>query len=588
MTADAPAAAETTGSSSSDWILMGMRWLLGLGILVLNRLAPILPQGQTATQTLVLTYLVITLVEALLLWRGRALNAWLQVSLAVDIVFIVLLLLLNASTQNPVLESPLLPLLLLPVVATSLRLGFPENLGLNLASLAGYALAVVWDHLKQQELPAPADPNFLKIGLFGGLIVLVGVFTGMLAQRLVESARKDAESFREQTREAELRRDTANKRAQAFYEMSHTLSVTMSYRKVLDSILGQCRRLLDFSVGVVLLSATREALFVAASSGLRVSDANQEVRLTGGILSTCLSEAEPLLLENLGRDTELNQILALQRCRSGMAVPLRVGLRNYGVVVLGSIQPEAYGQAQIEQLTALAHFATIAIQNAQLYQDLRDERDKIVRAEENVRKELSRDLHDGPAQTLAAIAMSAEFIRRLLSDQPDKALQELSSLEQLARKTSWDVRTMLFELRPIILETQGLVPTLEQYVQRFPASEGIAVHLDTGSFDHHLDPEAATSIFTIMQEAVNNARKHANAKNIWLKVAQHDDKLVASVQDDGDGFDVEVVESAYDERGSFGLLNMEERARLIGGKTEILSKRGKGTAVIITVPLERR
>lgn len=588
MTLDTPAGEEGTRSRSADWILLGIRCFLGLGLFLLNQFAPILPAAQAGTQALLFAYLGILLLQAVFLWQGWALTAWLQVSLAVDITLIVMLLVVNASAEKPAIESPLLPLLLLPVVAASLRLGFPASLGLNLAALAGFALAVVWDHLQQQNQPTPLEADPFRIGLFAGLLAVAGVFTGLLVDRRIAMAHDDVDHFRHEAEEAQRKKEAANKRAQAFYEMSHTLSVTMSYRKVLDTILQQCRRLLDFSVGVVLLSAGREDLFVAASSGLRVGDADQGVQLTGGVLSTCLSEAEPFLLENLGRDTELNQILALQRCRSGMAVPLRAGLRNYGVIVLGSINPQAYSRVEIGQLTGLAHFATIAIQNAQLYQDLREERDKIVRAEENVRKELSRDLHDGPAQALAAIAMSAEFIRRLLAEDVDGAVHELESLEQLARKTSWDVRTMLFELRPIILETQGLVSTLEQYVQRFPASEGISVHLEAGDFDRRLDPEAETTIFTIMQEAVNNARKHADPKNVWLRVAEKGDNLVASVQDDGEGFNVEAIRAAYDQKGSFGLLNMEERARLIGGQTEILSSPGKGTAVIITVPFGRR
>jgi signal transduction histidine kinase len=265
-----------------------------------------------------------------------------------------------------------------------------------------------------------------------------------------------------------------------------------------------------------------------------------------------------------------------------------VGLRNYGVIVVGSMNENAYKETDLSQLAALSHFATIAIQNAQLYQDLREERDKIISAEENVRKGLSRDLHDGPAQSLAAIAMNVEFIKRLLAEnRPTQAVSELDALENLARKTAWDVRTMLFELRPIILETKGLVPTLEQYVQRFPDTEEPRVQLDTGGFTRRLDPKTETTVFTIMQEAVNNARKHAKGKHIWLRLEQKGTDLVASVQDDGVGFDVEKVKASYEKRGSFGLLNMHERAQLVGGRTEIRSAPGKGAAVIITVPLER-
>lgn len=559
----------------ADWVVMAFRWLLGLGLLLLNRLAPPNPAFQHLTEYILIGYLLFTLLEALFLWRGWALSLWPHLTLALDIGLVLAVLFLHGGGQ-----SPLLPLLLLPLIAVGLRLGFSAGLGLNLAGLAGYGLLLMSDWMRQ------VPPDMLRAGVMAFAILLTGLF-GLAAESLARPARETLRRLQEEAADLQARYQAASRQAQVFYEMAQTLSLTLSYQKVLESVLDDCRRLVDFSVGVVLLSAGPEDLLVAASSGLRFGSGEKGVHLTGnGRISAALATAEPLLLEHLGRDEELSQVVDLQRCRSGMLVPLRAGLRNYGAIVLGSMNERAYTLADLEKLVSLAHFATIAIQNAQLYEDLREERDKILRAEENVRKELSRDLHDGPAQSLAAIAMSAEYIKRLLSQDPARALAELDALEQLARKTAWDVRTMLFELRPIILETQGLVPTLEQYVQRFPASEGTQIHLDTDHFSRRLDPQVEATVFIIMQEAVNNARKHARAKNIWLRLREEGENLIASVQDDGVGFDLEAVKSSYERRGSFGLLNMQERARLIGGRTEIRSAPGQGTAVIITVPLE--
>lgn len=572
-----PSTSAPVSTDRADWALMGMRWLLSVGLLLLNRLATLSDSSRDTIQYLLIAYLILTLFEAFFLWRRWGRQVWPQLTLALDGGVILALLFLSGGSA-----SALLPLYLLPIVAISMRLGFSNGLGLNLAAYAGYALLVTWDYLS----PNP-NPALLKMGLFGAAMVIVGIFGGLIAEQLAQPSKTAVRQHSQELASLRNQHAAAHKRAQAFYEMSHTLSVTMSYQKVVEGILGQCQRLLDFSTGVVLLSAGTEDLFIAASAGLRVGDTEKQVHLVGGLLSQSLAAAEPQLIESLGRDPELGQIRALHRCRSGMCVPLRAGFRNYGAIIVGSINENAYGRSDLDQLVGLAHFATIAIQNAQLYQDLREERDKIIRAEENVRKELSRDLHDGPAQTLAAIAMNIDFIKRLLIEEPAKVVEELNSLERLARKTSWDIRTMLFELRPVILETQGIVPTLEQYVQRFPASEGLAVHLDTAGFDLQLPPKVQTTVFTIMQEAVNNARKHAKAKNLWLRLKKENNNLVASVQDDGIGFNVDAIQSSYDQRGSFGLLNMQERAQLVGGRTEIRSTPGKGSAVIITVPLDQ-
>ncbi len=569
-----------TVSGWADWVLMLSRWVLCGSLILVNRLTRFPLQQQGATEYALFGYLALTLVEVVFLWRRWGMRAWPHITLALDIVLVLAVLFLNGGTAGP-----LLPLLLFPVMATSIRLGFTAGLGLNLAALAGYAVLVMRDST-MTDAGGRAELDLVRVGVFAGSLLIVAIFGGLLAEQVSQPAREEKRRLQDDVARWHGQFVAASKRARVFYDMSHTLSVTLSYQKVLEGVLQDCQRLLDFSAGVVLLSAGEEHLSIAASAGLRAGDAENQVHLGEGALSRCLSTGDPEILEHLGRDRELNQVVGLQRCRSGLIVPLRAAMRNYGAIVVGSISEQHYSRADLAQLVALAHFATIAIQNAQLYQDLREERDKIIRAEENVRKELSRDLHDGPAQSLAAIAMNIEYIKRLLVEEPQQAVAELESLEQLARKTAWDVRTMLFELRPIILETQGLVPTLEQYVQRFPPTDPMQVHLDTGGFSQRIDPKAETTIFTIMQEAVNNARKHAKGKNIWLSLAQEGPSLVATVQDDGVGFDLQAVQASYEKRGSFGLLNMHERAQLIGGKTEIRSAPGKGTAVIITVPLE--
>ncbi len=575
--APGPGEAKPLHPTRADWTLLAMRSLLAAALLLQTWLSPLPAQQILPIRYALYAYGALILVETLFLWRRWLLTAWPQVTLALDILLVLGVLFLSGGAT-----SPLLPIVLIPVVAISVRLGFSSGLGLNMAALAGYILLVMRDVFAKT---AGLDPP--QLAALGGMILTLGTIGGLLAEQIALPAKQDIHRYEERIEQLREQHNAASARAQVFYEMSRTLSVTMSYQRVLEGVLQGCRRLLDFATGVVLLSASPESLFLAASNGQRVEQ-QREINLVGGALSTCLATADPLIIQHLGRDAELQQVTALQKCRSGLCVPLRVGLRNYGVIVIGSLNEDAYDETDLSQLTALSHFATIAIQNAQLYQDLREERDKIISAEENVRKELSRDLHDGPAQSLAAIAMNVEFIKRLLAEsRSTQAISELDSLQNLARKTAWDVRTMLFELRPIILETKGLVPTLEQYAQRFPETEEPRVHLDTGSFNRRLDPKAETTVFTIMQEAVNNARKHAKAKNIWLRLAQQGGDLVASVQDDGVGFDLEKVKASYEKRGSFGLLNMHERAQLVGGRTEIRSAPGKGTAVIITVPIER-
>jgi signal transduction histidine kinase len=160
-------------------------------------------------------------------------------------------------------------------------------------------------------------------------------------------------------------------------------------------------------------------------------------------------------------------------------------------------------------------------------------------------------------------------------------------LGKTAQQTSKEIRTLLYELRPLVLESQGLEAALEQYAARFPTNpHDPAVYFSTaGEEDIHLNSNVETTIFTILQEAVNNARKHAEAKNIWLQVEFKEGFVIAVAQDDGKGFDTADIELNYDKRGSLGLTNMRERATLVGGKVIIESKPGKGTRVMIRIPL---
>ncbi|HEY3230870.1 MAG TPA: sensor histidine kinase, partial [Roseiflexaceae bacterium] len=219
--------------------------------------------------------------------------------------------------------------------------------------------------------------------------------------------------------------------------------------------------------------------------------------------------------------------------------------------------------------------------------DLREDRAKLLSKEEEVRRQLARDLHDGPAQAFAAIAMNIEFIKRLLERDPTRVLGELDKLSALAKHTTHEVRTMLFELRPLVLETQGLATTLQQYLERFQGN-GIEIILDSANISANLDTKTEGTLFNIIQESINNALKYAKADHIWVRLKQSLSTLEVTIQDDGRGFDLQKVLASYEQRGSFGLLNIEERAKLIGGIAELHSAPGAGTTVRVIVPLEGR
>ncbi|HEX9371946.1 MAG TPA: GAF domain-containing sensor histidine kinase [Roseiflexaceae bacterium] len=291
-------------------------------------------------------------------------------------------------------------------------------------------------------------------------------------------------------------------------------------------------------------------------------------------------EQDPRWFDGVARDIDFVT-------KSILTAPMRQGDRIVGVMqVLNKRSGEPFTEQDLQLLTTLAAQAAIAVENARLVRSLKGERDKLLAKEAEVRAAIARDLHDGPTQSVAAIAMNIEFIKKLLRAMPERVESELNVLSELVQKTSQDIRTLLFELRPLGLETQGLLPTLQQYVGRFRDPAGaMRLRIEAPPTIPRLPVEVEAAIFIIVQEAINNARRHARAPEVAIYLYVEEGQLVASVRDRGYGFNLAAIESTYNTRGSLGLLNMRERARLIGGEYRIRSAEGEGTTVEVRVPL---
>lgn len=292
-------------------------------------------------------------------------------------------------------------------------------------------------------------------------------------------------------------------------------------------------------------------------------------------------EQDPRWYNGIGREVDFVT-------RSLVCVPMRVKGRVVGVMqLLNKRNGQEFTDQDVQLLTTLASQAGIALENARLYRSLKQERDRLLSKEEEVRHTIASDLHDGPAQSLSAIAMNIEFIKKLLIAMPERVAPELDTLAELVLKTTHDIRTLLFELRPLGLETQGLLPTLQQYVARWRdlSGRGTLLRLEAPTALPRISHEVAAATFIILQEAVNNARKHAEASEIIIYLYEEEGHLIASVRDRGKGFDLETTEATYTTRGSLGLINMKERSRLIGADFRMRSVPGEGTTVELRIPL---
>lgn len=372
------------------------------------------------------------------------------------------------------------------------------------------------------------------------------------------------------------------------YEIGQSLAGNLD----LPSLLDEIKRRVSEVVG-----AERCSIFILDEEQrelvLELPDEGQELRMpadkgiAGWVLTHGIGQAvadveqDPRWYDGIGREADFVT-------RSLLCVPIRVKDRIIGVMqLLNKRSGTPFTDQDMKLLTTLASQAGIAIENARLYRSLKQERDRLLTKEEEVRHAIARDLHDGPTQSIAAIAMNIEFVKRLLTAMPERVSGELDTLAELVNKTSYDIRTLLFELRPLGLETQGLLTTFQQYVGRWrdPSGRGMQLRLEAPAAVPRLPHEVEAATFIIIQEAVNNARKHADSPEITIYLYEEEGHLVASVRDRGRGFNVAAAEANQGTRNSLGLINMKERARLIGAEFRIRSEIGVGTTVELRIPL---
>lgn len=203
----------------------------------------------------------------------------------------------------------------------------------------------------------------------------------------------------------------------------------------------------------------------------------------------------------------------------------------------------------------------------------------LVNAQEAERQRLSRQMHDGPAQALSNFILQAEIAMRLLDVDLAQARDELNNLKAAAMSTFQKVRNFIFELRPMMLDDLGLIPTIRRYADTFKEQSGLDVNVNVSGTERRLEPYLEVMIFRALQELLGNAARHGRATMVKVHVDVGDDQVRVSVDDNGKGFDSDVASG-----NGLGLKLIRERVEMMGGTFELDSMPGKGTRVAFSVP----
>jgi len=581
---------ETTQNLSLDWLISHLRWvwlIIALAIVLLS-------QPELELQALVVYALLgigalYNLVIVAMLFIGWYPNWMAIVASLLDTVLGIALLWFTGGHN-----SFMLPVLLFPVVIMVVRISPASGLLLSALPVTLVYIASIFVSLTSTEANVHSTTVIKTISdltaLFGA-----GILAGYITREKIKNKAQEDEAVIRRLR-------IENDRAKVVYKMARTLSSTLNYQKVLRTMVDLAQvalseangRTQDAStVGMVLLFEDDKLplgrLKLVAGRNIPRIDEGTKVSVQEGILAQTIYKAEAIVSNEIRSDPALKQFSALQNCHSMVCAPLRGGFNVYGLVLFASPKKNIYTQEHAALLTTFCNQAAVALQNAQLYEDVEKEQKKLLEQEAQSRRELARNLHDGPTQAIASIAMRLNFVQNLLRKKGDvkKAIEEIETIEEITLKTTKEIRTMLFTLRPVVLETQGLTAAIEQYADRLGELDNLNIKLDLSGYDGQLPTAEEGVIFAIIEEAIGNAKKHAQAETIRIKLWADKETVAAEISDNGTGFDLAAVKSTYDQRGSLGLLNMDERAQLVGGRCTITAAKGKGTIVKIKVPLNR-
>ncbi len=564
-----------SASSPTGWFVVSVRWLTILGLTVSLSLhgslgsAPILLLLGLAAWNIAMT---------LMAGANRCRPPHRRMSVVLDLAVALALFWQQGGFSSPAYWAGLLPIF---TAVVSFQIGSALIVAI-LVSLAKVGLA--W-------LLMPSLLELPVAGMAAIVLLIIALLLGFLGRGLA----KDRTPVQPETSE-KVEKGVEGERLRAISTLISTLTATLNYQRVIDSALDLSLSALnsdpnaqpdDRLIGAVLLFSKEETLKIA--SARRFTPADLSIILPGaeGAFAKTIEDGHPLLVTNVAEDPELNRIVALRVCSQVYCFPLRSGFSVYGLLVFGHPDANYFTPDRMEVLDILGQQTVIAIQNARLYQDLANERDRIIEAQEEARKKLARDLHDGPTQSVSAIAMRVNLAQRTMVKDPKAAYEELSRIEDLARRTTKEIRHMLFTLRPLTLETQGLVAALQAMAGKMKEtySQNVLINIDEGLLDQ-LELSKQGVIFYIVEEAVNNARKHAKAAHIGVRLRSLEEGLaLLEILDDGVGFDMEAVNRTYDNRGSLGMVNLRERTELVNGLLHIQSAPGKGTRVQVFIPL---
>ena len=372
---------------------------------------------------------------------------------------------------------------------------------------------------------------------------------------------------------------------QRLSEVAARITSELELNKILPKVLQTAEELIDADAGVIaLLDRESELIRYPFIHNLPRQLADLTVPLGNGLAGEVISTGHPVLIEDYKVYAHSIPAFVEAGTTSVVAVPIASGNQIFGMLAVGSLnEVKSFCERDTAILASVGRQTGIAIENAHLYENMRFYARQITRAQEDERKRIARELHDDTAQALIHLARRLDNLATQHAEMSEFAAERLEEIRELIDDILQGVSRFSRDLRPSVLDDLGLLPALEGLMTDIEADNGVETELRIGGDRQRLPPEVELALFRIVQEALNNAKRHSQASRVVTTVEFGEGRVRITVDDNGQGFELPDRTGDLAATGKLGLIGMHERARLLDGTLLIESEPGRGTTVIADV-----
>ncbi len=468
---------------------------------------------------------------------------------------------------------------------------------------AGYTLVEHQQRLTEPVWPLPTVLGVLIRGFVGPVVAWICLLWVIKAAKAYLAAQERLEHRAEELA-------TLNK-------LSVAAGRSLDLDKRIATILDHTIDALDAAAGMIFVQEDgRPGLGLEAHRGISANMARQEARLAPGycLCGQAVLTRRVLFASDVGNDRRCTSDLCIcEGFRSVACAPLEVKGHLVGLLHLASPNVGHFADDQRDFLSAVAAQVSVSIENARLYdavQAFNTELEQKIkhrtgeleaarwslaekalqlqrllsesyRIQEDTQARIARDMHDGVTQIIIGALYETEAARQLLVDDPDRAAENLARAQALLAEAETEIRRVIYDLHPPVLDMMGLVVALKRFATTFTATFGIDCRVQVATRPRRLSKESEVAVYRIIQAALHNVATHARANQACVHF-DFDADLQVVVEDDGIGFDPETTLATVDEH--LGLVGMRERAEALGATLTVVSEPGEGTQIKLRLP----